>query len=123
MCNGCIIICEIPFKRSNFFNCIVIIFYFLLYLSPKQNLLSQKVERPTLSDREQYLLQLIDDGKLDQISEMKSVFSKEKTKKCPALKISNRCIRMINLFKNNFSYLKYLFIDFFHYVFTLYIIR
>ena len=48
-----------------------------------QNLLSQKVERPTLSDREQYLLQLIDDGKLDQISEMKSVFSKEKTKKCP----------------------------------------
>ena len=48
-----------------------------------QNLLSQKVERPTLSDREQYLLQLIDDGKLDQINEMKSVFSKEKTKKCP----------------------------------------
>lgn len=28
-------------------------------------------------------LKLIDDGKLDQISEMKSVFSKEKTKKCP----------------------------------------
>lgn len=48
-----------------------------------QNLLSQKVERPTLSDREQYLLQLIDDGKLDQINQMKSVFSKEKTKKCP----------------------------------------
>ena len=48
-----------------------------------QNLLSQKVERPILSDREQYLLQLIDDGKIDQINEMKSVFSKEKTKKCP----------------------------------------
>lgn len=48
-----------------------------------QNLLSQKVERPVLSDREQYLLQLIDDGKIEQINEMKSVFSKEKTKKCP----------------------------------------
>ena len=48
-----------------------------------QNLLSQKVERPILSDREQYLLQLIDDGKIDQINEMKSVFSKEKTEKCP----------------------------------------
>lgn len=48
-----------------------------------QTLLSQKVERPVLSDREQYLLQLIDDGKLDQINEMKLVFSKEKTKKCP----------------------------------------
>lgn len=48
-----------------------------------QSLLRQKVERPVLSEREQYLLQLIDDGKLDQISEMKLVFSKEKTKKCP----------------------------------------
>ena len=48
-----------------------------------QNLLSKKVERPILSDREQYLLQLIDDGKLEQINEMKSVFSKETTKKCP----------------------------------------
>lgn len=48
-----------------------------------QSLLVQKVESPTLSDREQYLFQLIDDGKLEQINEMKSVFSKEKTKKCP----------------------------------------
>ena len=48
-----------------------------------QNLLAQKVESTVLSDREQYLLQLIDDGKLDQINEMKIVFSKEKTKKCP----------------------------------------
>ena len=48
-----------------------------------QNLLAQKVESKVLSDREQYLLQLIDDGKLDQINEMKLVFSKEKTKKCP----------------------------------------
>ena len=48
-----------------------------------QSLLTQKVESPVLSDREQYLLHLIDDGKLDQINEMKLVFSKEKTKKCP----------------------------------------
>ena len=57
-----------------------------------QGLLTQKVERPVLSDREQYLLQLIDDGKLEQINEMKLVFSKEKTKKCPFClqKISNQ---------------------------------
>lgn len=48
-----------------------------------QDLLSQKVESPVLSDREQYLLQLIDDGKLEQINEMKRVFSKSKTQKCP----------------------------------------
>ena len=48
-----------------------------------QSLLTQKVERPVLSDREQYLLQLIDDGKLEQINEMKLEFSKEKTKRCP----------------------------------------
>ncbi|MCM1288751.1 MAG: AAA family ATPase [Clostridium sp.] len=48
-----------------------------------QGLLAQKVESTVLSDREQYLLRLIDDGKLDQINEMKFVFSTEKTKKCP----------------------------------------
>lgn len=48
-----------------------------------QSLLTKKVESPILSDREQYLLKLIDDGKLEQINEMKLVFSKEKTKKCP----------------------------------------
>lgn len=48
-----------------------------------QSLLEQKVERPVLSEREQYLLQLIDDEKIDQINEMKLVFSKEKTKRCP----------------------------------------
>lgn len=48
-----------------------------------KHILSQKVERPELSDREQYLLQLIDNEKLEQINEMKVVFSKEKTKKCP----------------------------------------
>lgn len=48
-----------------------------------QDILSQKIESPILSDREQYLLQLIDDGKLEQINEMKRVFSKGKTQKCP----------------------------------------
>lgn len=46
-------------------------------------LLSQKVERPVLSDREIYLLQLVDDEKMEQINEMKSVFSKESTRRCP----------------------------------------
>ena len=45
--------------------------------------LSQRVERPMLSEREQYLFQLIDDGKLEQINEMKMVFSKKSTSKCP----------------------------------------
>lgn len=48
-----------------------------------QRLLSQKVERPVLSEREQYLFQLIDDGKLEQINEMKIIFSKKNTTKCP----------------------------------------
>lgn len=48
-----------------------------------QNLLMQKVESPVLTDREKYLLQLIDMGKLEQINEMKLIFSQEKTKKCP----------------------------------------
>ena len=46
-------------------------------------LLAQKVESPVLSEREQYLLKLIDDGKLEQINEMKLIFTKEKTKRCP----------------------------------------
>lgn len=46
-------------------------------------LLAQKVESPTLNEREQYLIQLINDGKMDQINEMRIVFSKEKTTKCP----------------------------------------
>lgn len=55
------------------------------------NLLKQKVESPILSDREEFLLQLIEDGKLDQINEMKTIFSQEKTIKCPFClrKISN----------------------------------
>lgn len=46
-------------------------------------LLSKKVERPVLSEREQYLLNLIDEGKREQINEMKIAFSKDKTKRCP----------------------------------------
>lgn len=45
--------------------------------------LVQKVEKPVITDREQYLFQLIDDGKRNQINEMKVVFSEEKTEKCP----------------------------------------
>lgn len=48
-----------------------------------QGLLSQKLERPILSEREKYLFQLIDDGRLEQINEMRSVFSKKNTLKCP----------------------------------------
>lgn len=48
-----------------------------------QGLLSKRLERPILSEREQYLFQLIDDGKLEQISHMKVVFSKKNTVKCP----------------------------------------
>ncbi len=48
-----------------------------------QKLLSQKIERPILSEREQYLFHLIDAGKLEQINEMKLVFSKKTTLKCP----------------------------------------
>ena len=48
-----------------------------------RTLLEQKVEQPVLSEREQYMLKLIDDGRMEQINDMKGVFSKEKTKKCP----------------------------------------
>lgn len=46
-------------------------------------LLAQKVESPVLSERERYLLKLIDDEKLEQINEMKSIFTNKKTKRCP----------------------------------------
>ena len=48
-----------------------------------KTLLSQKVERPVLSDRETYLLQLVNDEKMDQINEMRKVFSIESTRRCP----------------------------------------
>ena len=48
-----------------------------------KELLAQKIERPELTEREHYLIRLIDDGKIDRITEMKEAFSKEKTKICP----------------------------------------
>lgn len=48
-----------------------------------KELLAQKIERPELTEREHYLISLIDDGKIDRITEMKEAFSKEKTKICP----------------------------------------
>lgn len=46
-------------------------------------LLAQRVERPTLTEREQYILHLIDKGKIDWVNEMKSVFSNKGTEQCP----------------------------------------
>lgn len=46
-------------------------------------LLSRKIEKPELSEREKYLINLIEEGKLSQISEMRSVFSNASTKRCP----------------------------------------
>ena len=39
-----------------------------------QKLLAQKVEKPILSEREQYLLQLIDEGELNQINKNEKCF-------------------------------------------------
>ena len=46
-------------------------------------LLAKKIEKPELSGREKYLLNLIEDGKLSRINEMKSVFSNTDTNRCP----------------------------------------
>lgn len=46
-------------------------------------LLTQKVESPILSERERYLLQLIEKGKIEQLNEMRQIFSNVDTKKCP----------------------------------------
>ena len=48
-----------------------------------QALLRQKIESPKLSDREEKILQMIEDGKVDNVNEMKRVFSKDKTTHCP----------------------------------------
>lgn len=48
-----------------------------------QALLKQKVESPSLSDREKTILRMIEDGKADYVNEMRRVFSKEKTTHCP----------------------------------------
>lgn len=48
-----------------------------------QSLLKQKVESPLLSDREEKILKMIEDGKADNVNDMRKIFSKEKTTHCP----------------------------------------
>ncbi|WP_034469088.1 AAA family ATPase [Butyrivibrio sp. AE2005] len=48
-----------------------------------QSLLKQKVESPSLSDREEKILRMIEEGKADNVNEMRRIFSKEKTAHCP----------------------------------------
>ncbi len=47
------------------------------------SLLKQKVERASLSEREEKIIRMLEDGKTDVVNEMRSVFSKEKTTHCP----------------------------------------
>ena len=51
--------------------------------SEVKELLSMKIEEPILSDREKYLLKLIQDGKSDMLASMISSFNDENTKHCP----------------------------------------
>lgn len=51
--------------------------------SEVKELLSIKIEEPILSDREKYLLKLIQDGKSDMLASMISSFNDENTKHCP----------------------------------------
>lgn len=46
-------------------------------------LLAIKLEKPELSEREKYLLSLIEDGKTAQLDDMKVEFSNEATDRCP----------------------------------------
>lgn len=46
-------------------------------------LLAMKLEQPELSEREKYLLSLIEGGKTAQLDDMKTEFSDETTDKCP----------------------------------------
>lgn len=48
-----------------------------------QTLLKKKVESPSLSEREEKILRMIEDGKADNVNEMRRVFLKEKTTHCP----------------------------------------
>lgn len=51
--------------------------------SEVKEMLSMKIEEPILSDREKYLLKLIQDGKSDMLASMISSFNDENTKHCP----------------------------------------
>lgn len=46
-------------------------------------LLAQRVERPELSEREEYLLGLLHDGRSEQVYETRRIFMERKYKKCP----------------------------------------
>lgn len=48
-----------------------------------QSLLSEKIEKPVLSEREKYLITIINEEGAAQLYKMKSVFSDSKTKTCP----------------------------------------
>lgn len=47
------------------------------------NLLAVKIEKPILSDREKYLLQLVQNGKSNTLVQMADVFGNELVKECP----------------------------------------
>lgn len=46
-------------------------------------LLSQNIEKPDLSEREEYLISLLASGERKKLDEMRTVFSDEETKRCP----------------------------------------
>ena len=48
-----------------------------------QLVLSEKIEKPILSDREKKLFELVQDGKLNELSQRLTVFRKEETVECP----------------------------------------
>ena len=48
-----------------------------------QSLLKKKVESPSLSDREEKILRMIEDGKAEEVNKMRRIFSKEKNTLCP----------------------------------------
>ena len=52
-------------------------------ISKIKNLLSKKIENPVLTDREKYLLKVIESKKSDRLYEMLRIFEDESTKSCP----------------------------------------
>lgn len=52
-------------------------------ISKIKNLLSKKIENPVLTDREKYLLKIIESKKSDRLYEMLRIFEDESTKSCP----------------------------------------
>ena len=47
------------------------------------SLLQERLEKPELSEREKRLLQMVDNGHIDQLRSMKDWFSRENVKECP----------------------------------------